>query len=130
SSAVLPRGVAPSAKATLPVATPAPPVTVAVNVTLLPKREGFKLDTSAVVVAQGVCATTAEKGVFVRPVVVMLRISMPGPPLAFVATRNRRFTLLFANVVPRFSVTGTKFGYPALRPLYASRPTRAELTSV
>src|SRR3954463_15197143 len=77
----VPSVVVPSLKATLPLATVDPPVTVAVNVTVSPKFEGFLFDANEVVVGLieqcPVSATRAVNGVLVNPVVPMFRISTP-----------------------------------------------------
>ena len=120
-SVPVPMVAVPSLNATLPVAVLDPPVTVAPNVTESPKLEGFLLEVSAVVVGLieqcPVSATRAVNGVFVRPEVVMFRISTPGvAPMTSVPTRKRICTLLPANCVPRFTVTGTKAGYTLCHP--------------
>src|SRR5712675_3739655 len=107
----VPIAVVPSLNATVPVAVLDPPVTVALNVTRSPAVEGFLLEVIVVVVGLieqcPVSATRAVNGVLVRPVVVMFLISTPGSlPPASVPTRKRIFTLLLANCVPRFTVTG------------------------
>src|SRR5713226_5708209 len=111
-SATVAMVVAPFLKATVPVAVVNPPKTVAPKETVSPKLEGFRLELSDVVVGQiPRCATSAVKGVFVKPVVVIFLISTPGtPPMEFVPTRKRIRTLLPANCVPRFMVTGVKEG--------------------
>src|SRR5712675_1905949 len=110
-SVPVPRVVAPSLNATVPVAVLDPPVTVALNVTRSPAVEGFLFE--AIVVVVGLIeqcprsATRAVNGVLVRPVVAIFLISTPGSlPPASVPTRKRIFTLLLANCVPRFTVTG------------------------
>ena len=90
----VPMVVAPSLKVMVPVATLEPPETVAVNVTVSPKTEGFLLEVNAVVVGQATCAIVAVNGVLVRPVVVMFLISTPGAsPYMLDPTRKRTSTV-------------------------------------
>src|SRR5437762_1842901 len=80
-NSAVPSGVPPSVKVTVPVGVPAPPLTVAVNVTAWPDSDGFSDEARAVDVAAGWPGLTT----WVRTA-ELLAASVPSPWKAAVIT--------------------------------------------